>query len=335
MKKKITITELIIVIVFIVLAVNIFRYIKSVPPSEPYIFEVQWGSKGDGNGQFNAPMGIDVDKDGNAYITDVKNNCIQKFNSKGKFLLKYGSKGEEDGQFKWPKDIAIDIDNNVYVADTANGLQKFDSQGDFIRKWGCDCYGGISINCNGKVYVASLDRLKIFDNKNLLDEWVWNLIFSVNQDITNITIDNNENIYIVGAPGVSASEREKSDSIIYKCDKYGNFEKVWGDIDENYKPFGPVDIYMVDNLLKTGFIGGITTDLDGNVLVADTYYHKIDIYSSKGKFIISFGTEGSDESQFNKPASLAVDNEGNLYIVDTGNYRVQKFAPNPAYKEHN
>ena len=43
-----------------------------------------------------------------------------------------------DGQFNRPGDIALDpLSNVVYVVDNLNGrIQKFDSNGKFITKWG-------------------------------------------------------------------------------------------------------------------------------------------------------------------------------------------------------
>jgi len=55
------------------------------------------------------------------------------------FLLKWGGRqGSADGQFYRPRGIAVDsATHEVYVADTWNNrIQKFDSNGTFILKWG-------------------------------------------------------------------------------------------------------------------------------------------------------------------------------------------------------
>ena len=45
--------------------------------------------------------------------------------------------GTGDGQFKTPSGIAVDSSDNVYVTDGGNNrIQKFDSNGKFITKWG-------------------------------------------------------------------------------------------------------------------------------------------------------------------------------------------------------
>jgi sugar lactone lactonase YvrE len=46
---------------------------------------------------------------------------------------------------------------------------------------------------------------------------------------------------------------------------------------------------------------------------------------SEGRFTL--GERGSGPGRFIKPAGLAVDNDGNLYVADSGNHRVQKFDP--------
>ena len=43
------------------------------------------------------------------------------------------------------------------------------------------------------------------------------------------------------------------------------------------------------------------------------------------KFIRAFGSSGSEPGQFLNPQGISVDPEGNIYVADTGNHRVQKF----------
>jgi DNA-binding beta-propeller fold protein YncE len=45
----------------------------------------------------------------------------------------------------------------------------------------------------------------------------------------------------------------------------------------------------------------------------------------------SFGAEGSDNGEFSYPGDVAVDNDGNIYVADTDNNRIQKFDPDGNY----
>ena len=44
-----------------------------------------------------------------------------------------------------------------------------------------------------------------------------------------------------------------------------------------------------------------------------------------GQFLARWGSQGTGDDQFITPAGVAVDGEGNVYVADYGNNRVQKF----------
>ena len=45
----------------------------------------------------------------------------------------------------------------------------------------------------------------------------------------------------------------------------------------------------------------------------------------QARFLFSFGTEGEEPGQFRFPAGVSTDPNGNVYVADTGNNRIQKF----------
>jgi tripartite motif-containing protein 71 len=52
------------------------------------------------------------------------------------FDTRWGSEGSGNGEFKKIHTIAIDSNDVLYAADSNNGrIQKFDSDGRFIREW--------------------------------------------------------------------------------------------------------------------------------------------------------------------------------------------------------
>ena len=68
-----------------------------------------------------------------------------------------------------------------------------------------------------------------------------------------------------------------------------------------------------------------------SVWIADTGNDRVQKFNSKGEYLSKFGTEGSENGQFQEPTGIAVDSEGNVWIADTGNDRVQKFNSKGEY----
>ncbi len=106
-------------------------------------FLLDWGSSGTGQGQFHQVRDITVDASGNVYTIEGYNQRVQKFDSNGNFLLEWGSSGTGDEQFGTTNSITVDASGDVYVLEgfyifphTFRGVKKFDSNGNFLLKWG-------------------------------------------------------------------------------------------------------------------------------------------------------------------------------------------------------
>jgi DNA-binding beta-propeller fold protein YncE len=90
---------------------------------------LKFGSEGSGNGQFNGPDGIAIDKNDNIYVGDYKNNCIQKFDTNGNYISRWGRYGHDLGEFVTVDGIAVDSTGNIYAADDGNNrIQVFPPQ---------------------------------------------------------------------------------------------------------------------------------------------------------------------------------------------------------------
>jgi len=53
-----------------------------------------------------------------------------------------------------------------------------------------------------------------------------------------------------------------------------------------------------------------------------------------GTVLQTIGEPGTDEGKLNRPTHISVDHEGNIYVNDGFNYRVQKFDPKGNYLKH-
>jgi len=78
---------------------------------------------------------------------------------------------------------------------------------------------------------------------------------------------------------------------------------------------------------------GIAVDADGNrVYVVDiggvgTQEHRVLVFDAhSGAHLFDIGTRGTEPGQFNLPRDAAVAPDGSVYVVDGGNFRVEKFS---------
>lgn len=80
---------------------------------------------------------------------------------------------------------------------------------------------------------------------------------------------------------------------------------------------------------------GIALDSQGNIYVADHGNCRIQKLSPSGEPLAAFGTEPTHHCSakpglVSVPDGVALDSQGNIYVADTGNSRIQKFSPDGA-----
>lgn len=128
--------------------------------------EFEWGTKGEGPGEFNLPHGITVDAQGRVIVCDRENERLQVFDAKGSFLHEW--KGPQIGK---PYGVETGPDGHIFVIDggspslkraergkaveVAAGGQVIDTFGRFGSGPGEFQLGhDIAIGPDGAVYVA-------------------------------------------------------------------------------------------------------------------------------------------------------------------------------------
>jgi sugar lactone lactonase YvrE len=280
-----------------------------------------WGSRGLADGQFSQPGYTAVDSGGNLYVVDTLNHRVQKFDSAGSFLRKWGGLGGNPGQFYLPAGIAIDNHDHVYVVDLGNNrVQEFDSEGNLIRPpWGSFGSGNGQFNHPAGIAVDSSDNLYVVDpNNNRVQKFTstggyirqWNASDSGTpfNHPTGIAVDAAGYVYVTdtGNNGVS------NDRVV-KFDRDGNHVQHWGGPGTNDGQFNAP--------------GGIATDGNGNVYVADGGNYRIQKFTGNGIFRVKWGSQGVGKGRFYYPYGVTVDQSGKVYVGDVYNNRIQTFRP--------
>ncbi|KAL9982243.1 hypothetical protein ACROYT_G004268 [Oculina patagonica] len=81
--------------------------------------------QGSGDGEFQNPTGLALDKAGNLLICDDYNHRVQVFSEDGAFITKFGSYGQELGQLGLPSGVAVLNDGRIVVAEFRNNRVQF------------------------------------------------------------------------------------------------------------------------------------------------------------------------------------------------------------------
>lgn len=76
----------------------------------------------------------------------------------------------------------------------------------------------------------------------------------------------------------------------------------------------------------------IALDAQGNIYVADTFNHRVQVLDPNGRFLRQFGREGTLQGQFKEPWGIAVARNGDIYVADTWNHRIQVFDREGTFK---
>jgi DNA-binding beta-propeller fold protein YncE len=144
-----------------------------------------------GGGLFIWPHGIDVDREGNVWVTDAadasrttdgkRGHQVVKFSPDGKVLMRLGTPGvpgNDEKHFNAPSDVVVAPNGDIFVADghgdeTNNRVVKFSRDGKFIKAWGRTGYAPgefrtlhtIAIDNAGRLFVGdrSNNRIQLFD----------------------------------------------------------------------------------------------------------------------------------------------------------------------------
>jgi YD repeat-containing protein len=314
---------------------NVLETTSSVSTGAP-VYASQFGSEGKGNGQFTDIAGMAEDATGEVLAVDSGNDRVQEFSTEGGYLSSFGSKGTGNAQFEQPWGIAVNKSTgNIYVTDSTNDrVQELSSSGAFIRAWGfgvsdgkaefevcaSSCKAGISGSGSGQF--SDPLGIAIDSSGNV---WV---VDSGNNRVEEFSP---EGAYIksVGSKGSGKTEFKEPKGIAFSgknlyVSDYGNnrIEELSGS-----------GTYLAEFGTKGSGNGqldgpyGIAADpVAGDLYVTDSLNNRVQEFTTAGVFMTKFGSEGTGTGQFKDPLGLTINNEGSVYVGDSGNSRVEAWG---------
>jgi DNA-binding beta-propeller fold protein YncE len=240
--------------------------------------------------------------------------------------------------------------------DTKNArVQKFDSDGKYLFKWGSPGYGDgqfsiilpdvgrLAVDPQGNVYVIDHgnSRIQKFDAAgNFLKKWGTSGDGDIQfQDPSDIIIDKQSNVYVTDyaksdvqkfddnghlllrwqSPGSIYSLAIDPDGNILVADKTGRIRKfdTSGALLSEIRP-KPIDKIAIE-------LWNIAVDKQGNIYIVDHSGFRIVILDNRGEFLATWRGSNTGAAMFDNLQDIAIDERGNIYITDSSSNLVQKF----------
>ncbi|MDA1127558.1 MAG: NHL repeat-containing protein [Chloroflexi bacterium] len=254
----------------------------------------QFGSWGEGPGEFIWVTSLAFSPQGEAYVADEHSHRISIFDAERNFSRSFGEQGSGPGKLDRPSGLAFGPSGNLHVVDTMNHrVQVLTASGGFIAQWGGlgDHEGqfhmpwGVAIDQTGDVYVTDWrnDRVQRFDS-----EGRFLMAFGTSGDgegqfnrPNGIAVDSDGDIYVC----------DWMNDRVQVFDQAGGFKDLlighsgmskWGRTFLNASPDIERKLELaVQNIEpKRRFYRPVSVHVDdeGMVYVADCYRHRVQIY---------------------------------------------------------
>jgi hypothetical protein len=248
-----------------------------------------------------AGSAVDVSPDGSfVYVLSQgwsdPNSRMTKLTSEGVVSTQWGTFGEAENQFKGAEAMAVGNDGSVYVADTANHrIQKFDANGVFQRMWGWGVQDGSSAF---QVCTSGCQTGIAGNGDGQFDMTDW---YGTGYN-RGIDVDSQGNVYVA----------DMHNARIQKFASSGTFEGKWGQFSDSPGDFKypyAIAIDGQDNIYISCIIGA---------------GERIQRFNSSMQFDSQITTGGN--TILSNPEGITTDDQGDLYVADTSNSRIQQFA---------
>ncbi len=226
-----------------------------------------------------------------------------------------GSRGVGVGQLNKPRSVAVDAQDNLYVADMTGRVQKFSSNGVCLLSWQMPQTDlgkpkGMGRDRDGNILVLEphYQRVNVFSPAGkLVAQW--------------------------GKRGTNAGEFTLPRAVAVTSSgevfvsEYSVLDRV--------QRFAARGVKLLAGFGHSGTAPaefnrpeGLCVDAQDRLYVADSCNHRIQVFSSDGKFLRAYGRAGKGKGELSYPYDICVDAAGRQYVCEFGNSRIQVFDTN-------
>jgi DNA-binding beta-propeller fold protein YncE/tetratricopeptide (TPR) repeat protein len=294
--------------------------------TEEGILLFQLGSSGKRAGQLRSPSRVAVDPSDDVYVLDRGNDRIQKFDASARPVLSFPLNGN---------DMAVDSYGFIYVLDKSNGkVVEKSPEGRPIGKFGSYGTGsgqmkkaeGIAIAPDGTLIVLDTGngRIQRVELTNKLKTMTLPLNSAAKMLVTGPTRD-----WPVTATALAAH----GDALYAYLPQGGPFA-VLGPDGKPKKRFGAAKGKGGD---VTRASGGLAVSKKLGVFASDTPGDRLQHFSLDGQWQSNiaeaqgFFDGKKKEGRLLAPNGVAINDDGTVYVADTGNRRIDAFSPDGVF----
>ena len=246
----------------------------------------------EGDDRLPSPVMCALDCAGTLFNTDERANAVVAINTSGETIGVWGQSGDGPGHLNGPSGIALDADENLWVVNSRDHrVQHFTRDGKYLGGFGE--FGNEPGQLNYP-WGISVDPV---DGSLVVADWH-------NSRVQRFSTDGTV-MQIIGSPGCGVGELDHPSGVV--VDKYG-------------------DIYVADRnnhrVLMFNWRGNFIESFRGDATINPRGISRLmgnpDILRQRDNII-----NLDREKRLKFPTSVRVDNQGRLFITDTGRYRVQ------------